>query len=110
MRWARHDYERGAALLVVLWTTVLIAGLATIVSGTVRTDLTVTRYQVLEAQARHRAHARAAQRTNTRLCARRTNACVHAKKKMHARTHDGAHALLLRQGFRVGHVSRSERS
>ena len=46
MRCARHDYERGAALLVVLWTTVLIAGLATIVSGTVRTDLTVTRYQL----------------------------------------------------------------
>jgi general secretion pathway protein K len=57
MRRARHDRECGAALLVVLWATVLISGLATIVAGTVRTDLTVARHQLSETQARHRAQA-----------------------------------------------------
>ncbi len=49
--------ERGAALLIVLWASVLIAGLAVIVAGTVRTDLTVVRHQIAEAQARHHAQA-----------------------------------------------------
>jgi general secretion pathway protein K len=57
MKRVRHNRERGAALLIVLWATVLIAGLATIVAGTVRTDLTVARHQLAEAQARHRAQA-----------------------------------------------------
>ncbi len=51
------DGERGAALLVVLWASVLIAGLATVVAGTVRTDLSVARHQLAEAQARHHAQA-----------------------------------------------------
>jgi len=57
MKRVRRNRERGAALLIVLWATVLIAGLATIVVGTVRTDLTVARHQLTEAQARHRAQA-----------------------------------------------------
>jgi general secretion pathway protein K len=54
-----HDgsRERGAALLIVLWASVLIAGLAVIVAGTVRTDLAVARHQVAEATARYQAQA-----------------------------------------------------
>ncbi len=56
--WRGHQRsERGAALLIVLWASVLIAGLAVVVAGTVRTDLTVVRHQIAEAQARHHAQA-----------------------------------------------------
>lgn len=57
MKRGPHNLQRGAALLIVLWAAVLIAGLATIVAGTVRTDLSAARHQLAEAQARHRAQA-----------------------------------------------------
>jgi len=49
--------DRGSALLIVLWSALVIAGLAAVVAGTVRTDLTVVRHQVAEAQARYLAQA-----------------------------------------------------
>lgn len=49
----RFAGQRGAALLVVLWSAVALAGLATVVAGTARTDIAVARNQVAEAQARH---------------------------------------------------------
>jgi general secretion pathway protein K len=49
--------QRGAALLIVLWSTVVVAGLAVVVGGTARTDIAVARRQVEEAQARYLAQA-----------------------------------------------------
>jgi len=45
--------QRGAALLLVLWSTVVIAGLAVIVASTVRSDVSLARHHVEEAQARY---------------------------------------------------------
>lgn len=50
---APNASQRGAALLVVLWSAVALASLATVVAGTARTDIAVARHQVAEAQARH---------------------------------------------------------
>ena len=56
-RTGRVRRDRGSALLVVLWSTLLLAGLATVVAGTVRTDLSSTRQQIQEAQSRYLAQA-----------------------------------------------------
>ncbi|MEQ8249172.1 MAG: type II secretion system protein GspK [Alphaproteobacteria bacterium] len=53
----RVNPQRGSALLVVLWSTLLLAGLATVVAGTVRTDLASARHLIEEAQSRSRAQA-----------------------------------------------------
>lgn len=45
--------QRGAALLIVLWSAIAIAGLATVVAGSARSDIAVARNQVAEAQARY---------------------------------------------------------
>ncbi len=52
-RFRRLRAQRGAALLLVLWSTVVIAGLAVLVAGTARSDVELARRHVAEAQARH---------------------------------------------------------